>query len=229
MKYAAKPDNEAERLRALREYQILDTLPEEAYDDITRIAAEITGTPIALLNLVEENRQWTKSRYGMDVTNTPRELTFCSHAILNPDEMLIVEDARYDERFHDNPLILTDPKVIFYAGVPIVDPLGHAFGTLCVIDNRPRNLPDNKLQALKALANLVNVHLELRKARIDLEELQSTGPTTPVGTEVPDQSKLLINKLETNLQPLLAGNYRPEQAPQLTSIQEAIQSLKSTL
>ncbi|GEO05996.1 hypothetical protein AAE02nite_36600 [Adhaeribacter aerolatus] len=140
------------------------------YDDITKIASEICGTPIALLTLIDENRQWFKSKQGLHIEETPREYSFCAHAIINPDEPFIVPDARYDERFHDNPLTTGEPHVVFYAGVPVKDTAGHALGTLCVIDNRPRELSEQKLESLKALAKLVNAHFELRITTIDLEE-----------------------------------------------------------
>jgi len=173
LKPAPIPANEAERLKALASYQILDTLPEEVYDDITRLATEITGTPIALLNLVDEKRLWNKSHQGLAVGEIPREEAFCAHAILDPNEIMVVEDMRADERFHDLPSTLHEPYILFYAGVPIVDGDGHALGTLCILDNRPRSLPPNKLVALKALAKLVCVHFELRKTRLELERTRT--------------------------------------------------------
>jgi GAF domain-containing protein len=169
MKSAPLPQNESERLKSLQEHQLLDSLPEEVYDDVTKIASEICGTPIALLTLVDENRQWFKSKQGMEASETPREYSFCAHAILNPDEIMVVEDARYDERFHDNPLTTGEPHVVFYAGVPVKDASGNAFGSLCVIDNRPRELTEQKLESLKALAKLVNAQFELRKTKLELE------------------------------------------------------------
>lgn len=125
MKPAPLPPNEAERLRALSEYKILDTLPEDTYDDITKIATEICGTPIALITFVDKNRQWFKSKQGMSIAETSREYSFCAHAIINPDEAMVVPDARYDERFLDNPLTTGEPHVIFYAGVPLKDVSGN--------------------------------------------------------------------------------------------------------
>ncbi len=234
MKHPALPANESERLKALAEYQILDTLPEEVYDDITRIASEITGTPMALLNLVDESRLWTKSMQGMEVGDTPREMSMCAHAILDPDEIMVVEDTRFDERFYDNPLIAGDPGVVFYAGVPLVDSGGHALGTLCVMDSRPRTLPDNKLMALKSLAKLVNAHFELRKTRLELERIhrelrkaaQVSDGTTPATT---GQVYTIVDSLEENLRSLLASSPRSDQAPQLSSLQEAVQVLRTAL
>lgn len=170
MKPAPIPDNETARLKALQEHQLLDTLPEDVYDDITRLASELCGTPISLLTMVDEKRQWFKSKQGLGVDETPREQSFCAHAILNPNEAFVVEDARYDDRFHDNPLTTGEPHVVFYAGVPVKDAEGNALGTLCVIDNRPREISDQKIDSLKALAKLVNAHFELRKVRLELNK-----------------------------------------------------------
>ena len=170
MKSAPLPPNESDRIKSLNEHKLLDTLPEEVYDDITRIATEICGTPIALLTLIDEDRQWFKSKQGVSVSETPREHSFCAHAIVDPGEALIVQDARYDERFHDNPLTTGEPNIVFYAGVPVKDAEGHALGTLCVIDNRPRELAEQKLESLRALAKLINAHFALRKTKLELEE-----------------------------------------------------------
>ena len=234
MKVAPLPANEAERLKALQEYQLLDTLPEEVYDDITRIATEITGVPIALLTLLDSDRQWFKSKQGLEISETPRDYSFCSHAIINPDEMLIVEDARYDERFHDNPLTTGEPHVVFYAGVPIVDADDHAFGTLCVIDSRPRNLTDNKQMALKSLAKLINVHFELRKTRLELErlhkELQEVSQKSAVSLPAySHKAQTLVDTILTNVQTLAKASPRPDQASQLTLLEETVESLKTTL
>jgi hypothetical protein len=174
MKPAPKPDNETKRLQSLKEHNLLDTLPEEVFDYVTKIASEICGTPISLLTLVDEERQWFKSRQGLEAQETPREYSFCAHAIIDPDEVFVVKDARYDERFNDNPLVTADPHVIFYAGVPVKDAEGNALGTLCVIDNRPRELSEEKLNSLKALAKLVNAHFELRKLKLEIENRNNT-------------------------------------------------------
>jgi len=157
------PDNEIERLSDLKSYHILDTLSETEYDNLTQIASEICNTPISLISLIDENRQWFKSAQGLDAKETPREYAFCGHAINKPDEVLIVEDSRKDDRFKDNPLVTDDPKVIFYAGVPLITEKGFPLGTLCVIDNEPKHLNKNQINSLSALSNQAMQLIELRK------------------------------------------------------------------
>lgn len=163
------PPHEDARLRALNDYSILDTLPEKEYDDITQLASQICGTPISLIGLIDENRQWYKSKIGIDGDYSPRELTFCGHAIIDPDEIMMVKDSRLDQRFHDNPNV-TAGGVIFYAGIPLVSPEGHALGTLCVVDHEPKVLDKNQLDALKALSHQVVSLFELRKSKMLLEK-----------------------------------------------------------
>lgn len=160
---APPPPNEAARLAALRGAELLDTPPEREFDDTARLAAQICGTPIALVSLVDEHRQWFKARVGLGAAETPRDVSFCAHALLRPDEPLVVPDAAADARFADNQLVLAEPHIRFYAGVPLVTGEGHALGTLCVIDRRPRELSPDQLDALRALARHVQTLLELRR------------------------------------------------------------------
>jgi diguanylate cyclase (GGDEF)-like protein len=165
---AGLPKNEQARLEALHRYDILDTEAEQAYDDITRLAAAIAQTPIALISLIDEKRQWFKSRVGLDVTQTSREIAFCAHAIETPEHALIVQDARLDPRFADNPLVTSGPHIRFYAGEPLVTSDNHALGTLCVIDNTPRELTHEQKESLAALSRLAVTQLELRRHAAEL-------------------------------------------------------------
>ncbi len=169
MQEAIKPTNEEDRVGALYAYNILDTLPEKAYDDIVFIASSICDTPIALVSLVDSDRQWFKARLGIDAAQTPRNISFCSHAIVEPKKLLIVEDACRDSRFADNPLVLQEPKIRFYAGAPLITSEGHALGTLCVIDNKPRHLSEKQQEMLRGLSRQVVAQLELRRTVVELE------------------------------------------------------------
>ena len=156
------PRNEKKRLKVLWQYSVLDTVPEAIFDDLTELAARICEAPIALITLVDENRQWFKSKVGLSLTETSRDISFCAHAITQP-ELFIVPDATRDERFSHNPLVTSDPQVRFYAGAPLVTPDGYALGTLCVIDKVPRELRLEQKQALRILARHVVSQLELRR------------------------------------------------------------------
>ncbi len=162
------PEHEAARLAELEQYEILDTPPEEAFDGLTRLAAQICGTPIALVSLIDTNRQWFKAKVGIDAPETPRDIAFCAHAIHQSD-LLIVPDTAQDPRFADNPLVTTDPNIRFYAGMPLVTPTGHAMGTLCVIDRMPKSLTSDQMTALRILGQQVVSQLELRRRTITLE------------------------------------------------------------
>jgi len=173
MKIAPLPEKEKERLDNLKSYQILDTLPEGDFDDFTKISASIFGTPIALISLVDESRQWFKSSFGLGATETPREIAFCSHAILQ-DDVFVVADSFKDERFHDNPLAVGAPHVRFYAGAPLTTPSGHKLGTLCVIDSEPREFSEEQKEILKALGRQVINQMELR---LSLKKAESAATT----------------------------------------------------
>ncbi len=161
MKIPKIPKNEAQRLSALEACDLLDTLPEPYFDSIVQMASAICETPISLISLVDKNRQWFKAKVGLNASETSRDVSFCGHAI-NGDDLFYIEDATKDERFFDNPLVLSTPDVIFYAGFPIKSNNGFNLGTLCVIDNRPRSLNQNQIDQLAILAKQVGHFLNLR-------------------------------------------------------------------
>ena len=156
------PDNEAQRLAVLREYRILDTAAEKTYDDITALVAYLCNVPIAMISLVDESRQWFKSKLGLNQRETPRDVAFCAHAILQT-EPLIVRDALKDTRFADSALVTRSPHIRFYAGFPLASPEGFALGSLCAIDRRPRQLTAEQKGAMQALARQVMALMELRR------------------------------------------------------------------
>lgn len=156
------PGNEAERLEALRRYEILDTMPEREFDDIAFLAAQICQAPVALITFIDSRRQWFKARVGIDLVETPRDISFCAHAILQHD-LSIVSDAAKDPRFTANSLVTGEPHVRFYMGAPLITPGGHALGTLCVLDVVPRELSDDQQESLRRLSRQVVTQLELRR------------------------------------------------------------------
>ena len=161
------PDERA-RIAALHRYQILDTGPERGFDDLTMLASHICGTPMALITLVDADRQWFKSRVGISMAETARAISFCTHAIQHRD-IFIVPDARHDERFSENPFVTGETGIRFYAGAPLVTPDGHALGTLCVLDKVARTLSREQLEALSALCRQAEGQLELRRNLIELK------------------------------------------------------------
>ncbi|NOT25580.1 MAG: PAS domain S-box protein [Acidobacteria bacterium] len=198
------PD-EAERLEALRLHNLLDTLPEQGLDDLTALAGHICNTPIALISLVDEKRQWFKSRVGLSLAETPREISFCAHVITQPD-VFIVPDTAHDERFSDNPLVTGDPHIRFYAGAPLVTAEGRALGALCVIDRVPRTLTPAQQDALRVLSRQVMAQLELRRQTRELVESEArlfkVFRECPVGVAIhrwSDQTFIDVNQAFTTL------------------------------
>lgn len=161
--------NDRARVAALQKYDILDTEPEKAFDDLALLASYVCKTPIALISLVDEDRQWFKSKVGVSFSETPREIAFCSLAIQQPD-VFVVPDTLQDERFRNNPLVVSDPWIRFYAGAPLISEEGYALGTLCVFDRTPREFTTEQQEALKALSRLVLAQMEFRRNLALLKE-----------------------------------------------------------
>jgi GAF domain-containing protein len=215
---APKAHNEAARLESLRSYQLLDTAPEPAFDEVVNLVAFVCQTPISLLTLVDDERQWFKATAGIDIRETHRDLSFCAHAILDPSALLEVQDTREDERFNTNPFVVAAPHVRFYAGIPLVSPEGHALGTLCTLDHRPRKFDDNQRRALRAIANGLSTQLELRRTIAILEReiialgsVLSPPPGVPV-MALEDRVRILFDRLR-ELEQLLHAHQRQRSRP----------------
>lgn len=162
--------SEQARLQELYDYRILDSAPDKELDELAEIASAICDTPISLLSLVDKSRQWFKAKVNFETFETPRDSAFCQHAIQSPSEVLVVEDPLNDERFKDNPLVLGNPNIRFYAGAPLQTRNGYVLGTLCVLDNKPRTLSEAQKRALMLLANKAIDYLETRKLLIEQGE-----------------------------------------------------------
>jgi len=169
-KFYPVPENETSRLKALQEYKVLDTMPEQAYDNFTRLASIICNVPIALITLLDEDRQWFKSRLGIERSEIPREEAICNHTIMTPESMLIVNNITDDQRFTDSLFVATEPNVRFYAGVPLVTSKGEALGTICVMDVKARELTPDQREALQVLSREVMEQFELRRSISNLEQ-----------------------------------------------------------
>jgi GAF domain-containing protein len=179
MPAAEGSDWENARVDAVRRYDVLDTPPETAFDDLARVAALVCHTPVALVSLIDDTRQWFKARIGIEAQQTPRSVAFCDHAIRSPDQVMVVPDATADPRLRDNPLVTGAPNIRFYAGAPLVTGDGFPLGTLCAIDQRPRTLTPEQTDALAVLARQVMTQLELRRANAALQEVLNEGRLPP--------------------------------------------------
>jgi GAF domain-containing protein len=199
---APLPSAEKKRLKVLWQYDVLDTVPEAVFDDLTELAARICEAPIALISLVDEDRQWFKSKVGISIQETSRDLSFCAHAIRQED-LFIVPDATRDERFAKNPLVVSDPKIRFYAGAPLITPDGHALGTLCVIDKVPRELRPDQQKALRVLARHVMTQLELRRQS---KEMAQAGQARENPSDELAEARAEIKSLKRQLADLKKKN-----------------------
>jgi EAL domain-containing protein (putative c-di-GMP-specific phosphodiesterase class I) len=198
-----RPANEPSRLAALHDYAVLDTPPDRQFDTLVGLASRLSDSPIAALSFVDKDRQWYKSRTGFDAIEAPRDISFCAHAILEPDQVLVVEDARHDSRFATNPFVTGAANIRFYAGAPVVVPNGHAIGTLCVLDHQPKTFPDAARQSLRDLAAGVAALLELHRRNMLLSRF--VGDTAALDQGI-DRSRLDTERLETDLRVALAND-----------------------
>ena len=203
MKKPDIPENEIERLEALHSYHLLDDIEQKEFNDIVNLAAQICQTPISLITLIDKSVQWHKARFGLDVKNVKREVSFCGHAINQPDEILIVKDATKDERFANNPLVIGDPNIAFYAGVPLVTQEGLPLGALCVIDREPRELNDFQINALQILSKQVIRLFELLKVvkEVDKKDAEIEVHNQKMG-EICHDIKSHLRKMELSAEVL---------------------------
>jgi diguanylate cyclase (GGDEF)-like protein len=178
------PTNEAQRIQAVRSYEILDTPPEVDFDALTRVAAHAFGTPAAVIGLMDSDRLWFKSRLGLDVPQLDRQIAFCAHALMLPDEVLVVEDLRQDQRFVGNPLVMHLPRLCFYAGAPLIDRNGYALGTIAVVDTQPRTFSTAECALLQDMSTLVIGALESRQRANQLSHLAMTDYLTRLANRV---------------------------------------------
>lgn len=192
MKTALKHPNEKQRLQSLNELNILDTLPDKEFDELTALASEICGTPIALISLVDENRQWFKSKIGIDVAETPLEVSFCAHAILQ-EQVFVVEDATHDPRFSNNPFVTGSSQVRFYAGAPILSPDGQPIGTVCVIDSKPRKLSASQELSLQALSKQITRLFRLNQQIEEIKKSEARMALKKIAMEHISDGIIMVN------------------------------------
>jgi len=247
MKTAPPQPDEAARLEALKRYGILDTPSDAVLDGLTQVAADLCETPIALVSLIDQSRQWFKSGTGLTAKETPRDMAFCTHAMQHPEALMEIEDARLDERFHDNPLVTGDPYIRFYAGKPLVTPDGFALGTLCVIDDKPRKLTQAQYNGLirlsKVVTDLFNERYHSRLSAIDYVVEQSiqhgiiiTDPAQP-DNPITYVNKAIVNMTGYSTEEILGRNCRflqgkdtdPESLAQITDAIAEHRSVTVTL
>ncbi|WP_340200337.1 GAF domain-containing protein [Ascidiimonas sp. W6] len=213
-----------DRLQELKSYRILDTPEEQELDELTQIASYLFETPISLITFIDDKRQWFKSKVGVDIAETPKQISFCQHALNSPHEVLVVDDPLHDERFKDNPFVIDEPSIRFYAGAPLTTSKGNVLGTLCVMDNKPRQFADSKIKALKLLAKKVMGYLEMRKLLMSqsdtialsasrLKKLSDQVPGAIYQMEISPKGKLHfsfvsegLTNIHTNLDPDVLKN-----------------------
>ncbi len=217
MLIAPEAPNEEERLNTLRRLRIMDTATEEAWDRLTQLASKLCKTPISLVSLVGEKRQWFKSRVGLEAQETPKEYAFCAHAILENDPF-VVPDTHRDQRFLDNPLVTGDPNIRFYAGAPISAPDGTKMGTICVIDREPRDLDEFQLEGLRVIAEMANQLLTTRAGAIVLQDaleslaLEALDETSPEGRSLRSRSlREAVESIQNHLRHLQEDWDLPEE------------------
>lgn len=227
---APKPPDEEARLAALRHYEILDTDPEPAFDDLTLLASHICGTPMSLVSLIDEERQWFKSKVGIEGSESPRDTAFCAHAILGRDTFE-VPDAAQDERFAGNPFVTEAPNIRFYAGAPLVTDEGRALGTLCVIDHEPRHLSDEQREALSALGRQVIAQLELRRKLRDLKQAIEARDRVEAEKAVQDAEIARDLRFAREFQQSMMPNTYPQvpDAPSVSNAPSASDALSAPL
>jgi GAF domain-containing protein len=234
------PKDEPKRMATLRKYHILDTPPEDAFDNLASLAAHICGTPMALVTIIDCSRQWFKSKVGLSISETSRDVAFCAHAIMQRN-LFVVPDTLKDKRFAHNPFVKSNPRIRFYAGMPLIAPNNQALGTLCVLDRVPRILTNDQIKALKALSAHVMSQLESRRKILDLKQLslenkRATGRLEKENVELrtrlkqtEDSLRKLNRELGTNAQILMNLANQLELGGPLSQVQQDYANLsKST-